>query len=352
MRKSARNVFIGLVLWAAVAGVFAYRWIDSMYTAPGPTTQVTRFEVAPGNSVRSVLYQLGQRGVVLQPRAVSLYLRLHGLNPKIKAGTYDLPAEITPREIFRMLEDGAVILEQFTVVEGSTFADLRRTLEKHPAVQVTLRGKSDDEVMGIIGHPGEHPEGRFFPDTYRFAAKTSDVELLKLAYGNMDRVLTEAWKERKPDLPLKTPYEALTLASIVEKETALENERAMIAGVFIARLRLGMRLQTDPTVIYGLGSKYDGDIRTKDLSTDTPYNTYTRAGLPPTPISLPGRESVVAALNPDETGAIFFVATGDGSGAHYFSKTLEEHNQAVRRLLARLRQQQSGPPKHTTIQSR
>jgi UPF0755 protein len=297
-----------------------------------------------------VIAQLGKRGVLADPRAVSLYLRLQGMHPKIKAGTYDFPVHASPAQIVQMLEQGNVVLEQLTVVEGSRFADFRRTLESHPAVQVTLRGKSDADVMMAIGHPNEFPEGRFFPDTYRFAAHTTDVELLKLAYGSMERVLAQAWAQRKEELPIHTPYEALTLASIVEKETALEPERAMIAGVFTARLRLGMRLQTDPTVIYGLGDKYDGNIRTRDLQTDTPYNTYTRAGLPPTPIALPGRESVFAAVRPEETGAIFFVATGDGTGAHYFSKTLEEHNQAVRRYLARLRQQ--GPsPTHTTTQT-
>jgi UPF0755 protein len=306
--------------------------------------------VPAGASVRAVISQLGKQGVLSDPRAVSLYLRLHGLNPKIKTGTYDFPAGASPARIIEMLQKGEVVLEQLTVVEGSRFADFRRMLENHPAVQVTLRGKSNADVMAAIGHANEFPEGRFFPDTYRFAAHTTDVELLKLAYNNMARVLAQAWAQRKDDLPIHTPYEALILASIIEKETALERERALIAGVFTARLRLGMRLQTDPTVIYGIGEKYDGNIRTKDLQTDTPYNTYTRAGLPPTPIALPGRESVFAAVRPEETGAIFFVATGDGTGAHYFSKTLEEHNQAVRRYLARLRQQGT-PPTHTTTQT-
>jgi UPF0755 protein len=194
--------------------------------------------------------------------------------------------------------------------------------------------------MAALGHAGEHPEGRFFPDTYRFAAKTTDLEILGLAYNSMRRVLEGAWQQRSTDLPFKTPYEALTLASVVEKETGLPAERPRIAGVFVSRLRKGMRLQSDPTIIYGLGARYDGDIRTRDLSTDTPYNTYTRAGLPPTPIALPGRESVLAAVRPEETGELYFVATGDGAGGHHFSKTLEEHNAAVKSYLARLRSQQ------------
>ena len=345
-----RKFFVIVVLLLAIAVFLGWRYVSGVYTMAGPLPQVARSEVAQGASVRGVVAQLGRQGVIGNPRAVALYLRLSGLNPKIKAGAYDFPAHVSPAEVFKLLEQGNVVLEQLTVVEGSTFADFRKTLEKHPAVLVTLRGKSTAEVMAAIGHPNEFPEGRFFPDTYRFAARTPDTDLLKLAYTSMERVLAQAWEQRKQDLPIHTPYEALTLASIVEKETALEPERAQIAGVFTARLRQGMRLQTDPTVIYGLGDKYDGDIRTKDLSTDTPYNTYTRAGLPPTPIALPGRESVFAAVQPNETGAIFFVATGDGTGAHYFSKTLEEHNQAVRRYLARLRQQ-SSPPAHTTTQT-
>jgi UPF0755 protein len=345
-----RKFFVVLVLLLAIAGFVGYRWLAVVYTTDGPLNEAAQVEVAQGASVRGVISQLGKRGVLADPRAVSLYLRTHGLSPNVKAGTYEFPPHASPAKVFEMLERGIVVLEQVTVVEGSTFTEFRKALEKHRAVLVTLRGKSDAEVMTAIGHANEFPEGRFFPDTYRFAARTPDTELLTLAYNSMARVVEQAWAQRKEELPIHTPYEALILASIVEKETALDTERATIAGVFTSRLRQGMRLQTDPTVIYGLGDKYDGDIRTRDLATDTPYNTYTRAGLPPTPIALPGRDSVLAAVRPEETGAIFFVATGDGTGAHYFSKTLEEHNQAVRRYLARLRQQ-SSPPKHTTTQT-
>jgi len=349
MRKRG-SLLLFVVAAIAIAGVAVFLWIGRAYTAAGPHGEVTRVEVASGASVRAVLNQLGKRGVMADPRVVALYLKSRGLHPKIKAGTYDIPAHASPAQILTMFEQGNVVLEQLTVVEGSTFADLRRTLEKHPAVVVTLRGKSDEEVMAAIGHENERPEGRFFPDTYRFAAHTTDVEILKLAYNSMARVLADAWAHRREELPIHTPYEALILASIVEKETALPAERARIAGVFVSRLRAGMRLQTDPTVIYGLGEKYDGDIRFRDLTTDTPYNTYRRAGLPPTPIALPGRDSVFAAVQPEETGALYFVATGDGTGAHYFSKTLDEHNEAVRRYLARLRNSPS-PPSHTTTQT-
>jgi len=338
MRKQPALILLFIVAVAAVA--FAvYRWSNNEFTRPGPLQQTVRTQVAAGASVRSVVRQLGEQGIIEDPRAVGLYLRTHNLHPKIKAGTYDFPAAASPAQIFQMLEQGLVVLEQLTVVEGSTFAELRKSLEKHPAVTNTLKGKTDAQVMAAIGHPNEFPEGRFFPDTYRFAAHTTDADILKLAYDSMARVLDQAWAQKKEGLTVTTPYEALTLASIVEKETGLASERPRIAGVFTTRLRTGMRLQSDPTVIYGIGEKYDGDIRTKDLSTDTPYNTYTRAGLPPTPIALPGRESIMAVVRPDETGDIFFVAVGDGSGAHHFSKTLEEHNAAVRQFLARLRQQ-------------
>jgi UPF0755 protein len=230
-----------------------------------------------------------------------------------------------------------VVLESLTVVEGWTFADMRRVIEAHPQIKVTLRGKDPAEIMIAIGHPGEHPEGRFFPDTYRFAAGTTDREILELAYRKMSAALDAGWAARAPDLPLASPYDALILASIIEKETGLASERPHIAGVFTNRLRKNMRLQTDPTVIYGIGPSYDGNIRERDLRTDTPYNTYTRAGLPPTPIALPSREAIEAATHPLDTGDLFFVASGEGDGSHVFSATLEEHNAALARYLARLR---------------
>jgi UPF0755 protein len=282
---------------------------------------------------------------MLHPRAIELYLRLLGRKPRIQVGMYEIPARASPAEILELFDQGRVILEQLTVIEGSTFAELRQTLDRHAAVTHTLRGKSDGEVMAALGHPGQYPEGLFFPDTYRFAPKTTDLEILGLAYGNMQHVLDAAWQQRSADLPFQTPYEALTLASIIEKETGLPAERPRIAGVFVTRLRQGMRLQTDPTVIYGLGSSYDGNIHTRDLVNDTPYNTYTRAGLPPTPIALPGRESILASVQPQETGDIYFVATGTGDGGHHFSKTLEEHDAAVRSYLNHLRN-----PAHPPVQ--
>jgi UPF0755 protein len=285
-----------------------------------------------------VLVHLAGLGAVAHPRQVELYLRLHHRIPRIEIGTYEVPAHASAADIIRMFEQGRVVLDQMTVVEGTRFADFRRELDAQPEVAHTLRGKSDAEVMRALGHPGESPEGRFFPDTYRFAPGTSDLTLLAMAYDRMAAVLAKAWEQRSADLPFETPYQALILASIVEKETGVADERARIAGVFINRLRRGMRLQSDPTVIYGLGSQYDGTIHTRDLTTDTPYNSYTRSGLPPTPISLPGLESLLAVMHPDRTDDLYFVATGQGG--HHFSKTLAEHDAELRVYLARLREQQ------------
>jgi UPF0755 protein len=334
--KAKSIAAVALILAAAAGG--SYYWLQDQFLRPGPTSQPLRVDVEPGTSVRGVLALLRERGALVQPRSIELYLRLHGRRLKIKAGTYEIPAAASAAAIVDLLEQGRVVLEALTIVEGSTFAQLRQELASDTDVVTTLAGKSDEEVMAAIDRPGEYPEGRFFPDTYRFAARTTDVEILKLAYASMQRVLDEVWAERADDLPFATPYEALILASVVEKETGLASERARIAGVFVTRLRQAMRLQSDPTVIYGLGARYDGELRTRDLTTDTPYNTYTRVGLPPTPIALPGRAALRAAVHPDVTGDLYFVATGAGDGAHHFSQTLEEHNAAVKQYLTRLRQ--------------
>jgi UPF0755 protein len=330
-------VLIVLVAAGAYGGA---RWLEHDFRAAGPAPAALRIQVEPGVTVRTVLGRLARAGALAHPRLTELYLRLHGRHFRIKAGEYEIAPRASAAAIVAMLAEGRVVLEQLTVVEGTTFADLRHALESDPHVHATLRGRSDAEVMAALGHPDEQPEGRFFPDTYRFASGTSEVEILKIAYDKMRSVLATAWGDRATGLPLPSPYQALILASIIEKETGLATERPLIAGVFMGRLRKGMRLQSDPTVIYGLGSRYDGQIRTRDLTTDTPYNTYTRSGLPPTPIALPGRESILAAVHPAETGALYFVATGEG-GAHQFSATLEEHNAAVQRYLARLRAQEA-----------
>jgi UPF0755 protein len=333
----AKSIVAAALLLAAVAAA-GYYGLKEEFVRPGPAAQALRVEVEPGTSVRGVFTLLHERGAMARPRDIELYLRLHRRRLTIKAGTYEIPAAASAADIVELLQEGRVVLEALTIVEGSTFAQLRAQLASDTDLVATLAGKSDAEVMAAIDRPGEYPEGRFFPDTYRFAARSTDLEILKLAYVSMQRVLGEVWAERADDLPFATPYEALILASIVEKETGLASERARIAGVFVTRLRQGMRLQSDPTVIYGLGARYDGELRTRDLTTDTPYNTYTRVGLPPTPIALPGREALRAAVKPQVTGDVYFVATGAGDGAHRFSKTLEEHNVAVKQYLMRLRQ--------------
>jgi UPF0755 protein len=327
-----------LVLGLAAAGGAAWYWqrANAAMTAPGPHNQVVAYTVRPGASVRAVLGELEAQGAMENRRAIELVLRVRG-SPQIKSGRYEFPPHESAADILGQLAEGRVVLEALTVVEGWRFADFRRIVEAHPGVHQTLRGRDIADIMAAIGHPGEHPEGRFYPDTYRFAAGTSDREIYALAYRKMEETLAGAWKSRVQDLPIETPYAALILASIVEKETGLASERPRIAGVFTTRLRKHMRLQTDPTVIYGIGPAYDGNIRENDLRTDTPYNTYTRDGLPPTPIALPSRGAIEAATHPLETGDIFFVATGEGDGSHVFSATYEEHQAAIARMLARQR---------------
>ena len=332
--RAALVAVLALVILAAGG----YAVLRRNFHAPGPAATAVRLKVSPGESTRAVLVRLAGLGAVAHPREVELYLRLEHRIPRIEIGRYEVPAHASPADIIRMFEQGRVVLDQMTVVEGARFADFRHELDAQPDIDHTLRGKTDAEVMSALGHAGESPEGRFFPDTYRFAPGTSDLTILAMAYERMAAVLAKAWEQRGADLPLETPYQALILASIVEKETGVADERARIAGVFINRLRRGMRLQSDPTVIYGLGSQYDGTIHTRDLRTDTPYNSYTRSGLPPTPISLPGLESLLAVMHPERTDDLYFVATGQGG--HHFSKTLAQHDAELRVYLARLREQQ------------
>ncbi|MDE2050522.1 MAG: endolytic transglycosylase MltG [Gammaproteobacteria bacterium] len=342
MLEAARNrgravmiILLALLVLAAAAG---YALLGRDFHAPGPAATPVGLKVSAGESTRAVLARLGELGALAHPREVELYLRLHRRIPRIEIGAYEVPAHASPADIIRMFEQGRVVLDQLTVVEGARFADFRHELEAQRDIAHTLRGKSDAEIMSALGHPGESPEGRFFPDTYRFAPGTSDLTILAMAYDRMAAVLAKVWQERSGGLPFATPYEALILASMVEKETGVADERGLIAGVFVNRLRRGMRLQSDPTVIYGLGAQYDGTIHTRDLTTDTPFNSYTRSGLPPTPISLPGLESLLAAVRPDPTDDLYFVATGQGG--HHFSKTLAEHDAELRAYLAHLRAQQ------------
>lgn len=332
-----------MVLLAAVllAAFLEWRALQRAANLPGVANATQEFEVPNGASLRSVLRTLEKQQLVGSARNLELYLRCCQRGTSftgegIKAGRYRIAPGQTPLSILRQLTDGRVVLDQVTIIEGWTFAQMRAELERTRSIQPTLGSRTDAEIMQALGQPGLPAEGRFAPDTYSYAPGSTDLQLLTMAFEAQRRVLEEAWKDRQPDLPLATMDEALVLASIVEKETGLASERNRVAGVFINRLRKGMRLQSDPTVIYGIRDRYDGNIRRSDLTADTPYNTYTRAGLPPTPIALPGRDAIVASLHPEKTDAVFFVAMGDGSGGHYFSATVSEHNLAVQRYLDRL----------------
>ncbi len=299
--------------------------------------------VEPGQTLTGVARRLGREGVLEHPGYLLWHARWRG-RTTIQAGEYRLAPGTTPVRLLEQITRGEVIQYSLTVVEGWTFRQLMEAVNAHEALDHTLAGADAATVMARLDRPGEHPEGRFLPDTYHFPRGTTDVEFLRRAYRAMEKVLAAEWENRAVGLPLRTPYEALILASIVEKETGLASERAAIAGVFIRRLQRGMRLQSDPTVIYGLGARFDGNLRRADLRRDTPYNTYRRRGLPPTPIALPGRAAIHATLHPEEGDAVYFVSRGDGS--HHFSATLEEHNEAVIRyqLKGRRRAFSSYPP--------
>ena len=337
----AAKILAVLALLAGGAVFLTLRWADRIMNTPVALAAPATYVVAKGSSLNTVARELAGLGALEHPRVWVWSARREGVAGSIHAGEYQIEPGMTPAAILDRMVKGSVILRELTIVEGSTFRDLRRALDAHPHLEHTLAGADAETVMERIGAAGVHPEGQFFPDTYRFASGTADADILRQAHAELKRRLEAAWGERDPKVPLASDYEALILASIVEKESALPAERARIAGVFVRRLRKGMRLQTDPTVIYGLGETYDGNIRSRDLRADTPYNTYTRAGLPPTPIAMPGEGAIRAAVRPDDSGALYFVATGELDGSHYFSATLEEHNAAVRRFLARRRAMRS-----------
>lgn len=317
---------------AALAAALAWRTLDEPLALPAGGEWL---EVRSGMSLRRISDELAARGLLEHPKIVAWYGGYTGAATRIHAGEYRLAAGTTPRTLLDQLTAGAVHLHELTVIEGWRFAEFLRALRSHPAIVPSEL--SPAEIMAALGEPDMHPEGLFYPDTYRFAKGTPELDVLRAARRAMQQRLDREWAARSPDIQIDTPYEALILASIIEKETALASERPLIAGVFHERLRRNMRLETDPTVIYGLGDDFDGDLRRADMRRDTPYNTYTRAGLPPTPIALPGGDSIAAALNPAETNAVFFVATGLPDGSHTFSATLAEHERAVELYLQRLR---------------
>ena len=285
------------------------------------------YSIKPGSSLTSVIYDLANKKIIEHPRYLLWYARLNGLSHKMKTGDYRLTNNQTAKEFLNDIFDGKVVQFSLTVIEGWSFNQLLEALNNHPQIKHTVTDKSKEEIMNKLELSGLHYEGQFLPDTYHFPKGLTDIEFLKRAHISLNSVLNKEWGNRADGLPYINSYEALTMASIVEKETGLASERKQISGVFIRRLEKRMRLQTDPTVIYGMGDKYKGNIRKKDLLRDTPYNTYRRRGLPPTPIALPGRDAIHAALHPEDGDALYFVSRGDGS--HQFSATLTEHNKAV-----------------------
>lgn len=304
-------------------GIFVY-WAQQPITTDG---EAIPFTITPGSGAHAAGQQIADAGVPIVPILFNLLARIEGKTSKIKAGSYELKPGTSPQRLITQLARGEFAQESLTIIEGWTFKQMRQAMASHPALKHDTANLSDKELMAKISPEYMLPEGLFFPDTYLFAKGASEMQIFKQAHTALIGRLSEAWFKRDPALPYKNPYEALIMASIVEKETGQKSERAMIAGVFVNRMKTGMLLQTDPTVIYGMGDSYQGKIRKRDLEADTPYNTYTRGGLPPTPIALPGAQSLTAALAPARTQALYFVARGDGTSQ--FSANLPDHNRAV-----------------------
>ena len=339
-RRHGLRVFF--VLSALLIGAFAY-WAYDRYTgfADVPLSGLEAGDsvvVESGDSFAKVLQRLRSHGV-REGHDVEWQLLARQLDAagKIQVGEYALDPGITPRLLLVRMRDGKVLSYRFTIVEGWNIRQLRAALAKAKPLRQTVADIDDAALMARLGNPGQHPEGRFLPETYAYTRGDGELDVLGRAFDAMDKALDHAWATRAPNLPLASKQQALVLASIVEKETGIAEERPAIAGVFVRRLQLGMKLQTDPSVIYGMGARYAGNIRKADLLADTPYNTYTRAGLPPTPIAMPGAAALHAATHPASGDALYFVAVGDGSGRHVFTRSLADHQAAVRQYLQRYR---------------
>lgn len=324
-----KRLLAGLALLAITAAAVLVDFRQQLQT-PLPLTAPQVVVVPPGAGLNVAIAQLQRAGLLQgrQPIYLKIYSRLSGVGSGLKAGEYQLNAGMSAAAVLRLFVSGKILLHPLRIGEGASFAEVMDAVSASTVLTQTLTAADPTAVMAALGRTDAHPEGRLFPDTYLVSRGSSDLEFLRRAVTAMDNVLAQEWEGRETDLPYASPYEALIMASIIEKETGLAQERGLIAGVFVNRLRIGMRLQTDPTVIYGVGKRFDGNLRRVDLTEDTPYNTYTRAGLPPTPICMPGRASIHAALHPEPTKALFFVSRGDGS--HVFSETLEQHSAAVR----------------------
>lgn len=323
MRSFLKFFLLLSILLAAFAGAAVW-WANSPIALREATVD---FRIAPKSTLRSAATQMQEAGIGINADLLALLARWQGVATGIKAGSYSVKQGITPVELLTKLARGDVSQGEALLVEGWTFRQWRARLEQHPDLKHEMQGLSEAEIAARLGIDGGKIEGWLLPDTYLFDKQSSDLELLARAHRAMRKKLELAWNERDANLPYKTPYEALIMASIVEKETGRSDDRAQVAAVFVNRLRKGMLLQTDPTVIYGLGETFDGNLRKRDLQNDTPYNTYTRGGLPPTPIAMPGLASIQAAMHPAANDMLYFVARGDGSS--HFSRTLDEHNKAV-----------------------
>ncbi len=320
-----KKFLVSIIIVALAASGMAAFWASQPILGAGQPP--IEFAIKPGSGVRSSAEQIAAAGVPVNPVLFHLLARLSGKSTKLKAGNYELKPGTTPLGLIDQLVRGEFAQEALAIIEGWTFKQMRQAIDAHPAIRHETAGLSDKELLAKITTEHKFPEGLFFPDTYLFAKGASDLQIYRQAHALLRKRLDEAWSRRAPGLPYKSPYEALVMASIVEKETGQKSERNMIAAVFVNRLKRGMLLQTDPTVIYGMGDRFQGNIRKKDLETDTPYNTYMRPGLPPTPIALPGAESLAAALNPASSDVLYFVSRGNGTSE--FSNNLADHNRAV-----------------------
>lgn len=338
MNQLLRLAIVAVALSVVAAAVTAWQVNRFMHTPVNVQDDAVPFAIAPGSSFATVARDLLERGIISDDFRYRLYARWSGQAGAIHAGEYMIKAGTTPADLLEQFTSGAVRLYSFTIVEGWNHRELLAALHANDALEATMTDEDWPGLLADLGAATSHPEGLFLPETYRFPRATTDRDLLGQAYELMQEVLAEEWLERSEDSPVQTPYEALILASIVEKETARADERARIAGVFARRLENNMRLQTDPTVIYGIGADFNGNLTRADLRTDTPYNTYTRGGLPPTPIAMPGRDAIHAVLHPAAGEELYFVATGLGDGSHKFSVTKAEHDAAVAEYLRRLRQ--------------
>jgi len=327
LRFLFKIIGLGILAGSLAVGYLWWDYKNYLNTPLSVDNDTVSITVEQGSNLTRLLYRLSEEGILKKPRYLLWYARLFSNSNNLHVGEYQISKSDTPLSLLEKFSSGKVKLYSLTFIEGWSFSQMMTEIDKNTFITHQLKGLDPQSIMQKIGHENVHPEGRFMPDTYHFPRGTSDVFLLKQAYVAMENFLATQWPDRDVGLPFKTPYDALILASIVEKETGLASERKQIAGVFIRRLLVRMRLQTDPTVIYGMGAKFKGNIKRSDLKRDTPYNTYRRYGLPPTPIAMPSREAIIASMHPHQGEAVYFVSKGDGS--HYFSTTLKEHNNAV-----------------------